>query len=40
MTSNTVRESVERWRRELPTELNHFFLKKLRRDLQHFGYET
>ena len=40
MTSRTVRESVERWRRELLTDLNQFFLKRLRRDLQHFGYET
>jgi Txe/YoeB family toxin of Txe-Axe toxin-antitoxin module len=40
MTSNTARESVERWRRELPTELNEFFLKGLRKELRYFGYET
>jgi hypothetical protein len=40
MTSNTARESVERWRRELPAELNEFFLTEFREELQHFGYET
>ena len=40
MTSNSARVSVERWRRELPTELNEFFLEGLGSDLRHFGYET
>ncbi len=40
MTSKTTRESVERWRRELPTELNCFFLKKLGKELRYFGYES
>jgi hypothetical protein len=40
MTSDNARESVERWRHELTPELNEFFLKKLLRELQHYGYET
>ena len=40
MTSESPRESVERWRRELSKELNGFFVRELREDLQYFGYET
>jgi hypothetical protein len=40
MTSRSPRESVERWRRELPAPLNRFFVQELREELQHFGYET
>ncbi len=40
MTSGSLRESVERWRRELPAPLNRFFVQELREELQHFGYET
>lgn len=39
MTSNSVSESVERWRREMPAELNAFFESELREDLEHFGYD-
>lgn len=40
MTSKSARESVERWRRELPAELNEFFLNNLGKELKHFGYKT
>jgi hypothetical protein len=40
MTSESPRESVERWRRELSAELNRLFVQELREELQHFGYET
>ncbi|MBZ0168958.1 MAG: sulfotransferase [Kofleriaceae bacterium] len=40
MTSESPRESVERWRRELSAKLNRFFVQELREELQHFGYET
>ena len=40
MTSNCPRESVERWRREMPTELNEFFLKEVGDWLRYFGYES
>ena len=39
-TSNTARESVERWRRELPAEFNEFFVSNFYEELTHFGYET
>jgi hypothetical protein len=40
VTTNSPRESVERWRRELPAGLNKFFLKELGGELRHFGYES
>ena len=39
-TSNTASESVERWRRELPPELNEFFVSNLHEELKHFGYDA
>jgi Sulfotransferase family len=40
MTSNSAKESVERWRRELPAEFNQFFVSNFYEELKHFGYET
>jgi hypothetical protein len=39
MTTNSPRESVERWRRELPAGLNKFFLKELGGELRYFGHD-
>ena len=39
-TSNTGKESVERWRRELPSEFNQFFVSNFYEELKHFGYEA
>ena len=40
MTSNSPPDSVERWRREMPTELNEFFLNEMGDWLRYFGYES
>lgn len=40
MTSNSARESVGRWRRELSPELNELFLNEVGKELQYYGYET
>jgi hypothetical protein len=40
ITSKSPRDSVERWRRELPEELNEFFLREMGEWLRYFGYET
>ncbi len=40
MTSASPEKSVERWRRELSSELNEFFLKELGDELRSFGYES
>jgi hypothetical protein len=40
MTSGSPEKSVERWRYELPKELNDFFVQELGEELRYFGYET
>jgi hypothetical protein len=39
MTSGSPQASVGRWRREMSTELNDFFVREIREELRHFGYE-
>ncbi|HVN88119.1 MAG TPA: sulfotransferase [Candidatus Binatia bacterium] len=40
MTSANRRESVARWRRELPADLNTLFVRELGEELSHYGYAT
>ena len=40
MTSQNPKQSVERWRQELPKELNDFFIQELGEEMSYFGYET
>lgn len=40
MTSDNPQSSVARWRREMPAELNDFFVKEIHEELLHFGYEA
>lgn len=40
MTSDSPQASVARWRREMPAELNDFFVKEIHEELLHFGYEA
>jgi len=37
-TSKNKAQSVARWQRELPAELNEFFVRGLHEEMQHFGY--
>jgi hypothetical protein len=40
MTSHSPQSSVERWRHEMSAELNDFFVRELREEMRHFGYEA
>ena len=40
MTSGSAEQSVERWRHELPKELNDVFIQEVGEELSYFGYET
>jgi hypothetical protein len=39
MTSSSPEESVGRWRREMPDELNKFFIQELSEELSYFEYD-